>query len=96
MEAHHLSRELGLTHAEFFDNLPAAIAHREFERDGPRVVIRDGSRCVMMELGPERRRKLALLNLPYAVVTFTFSGFNESERTAFMDRFDLYFRRGGG
>jgi hypothetical protein len=96
MEYCGLSREHGLTHAEFFASLPAAIAHRPFERCGPQVVIRDGARKVVVELGPERWRKLGQLNLPSVVITITFSGFDDVERAAFLERFDLYFQRGGG
>lgn len=96
MAAERFSREMGLTHAEFFRTLPSAIAGQPFQRKGSRVTIDYGERSVVIELGPERTRRIALLALPYTEVRFAFVGFANDQREQFMQRFDLYFRRGGG
>ncbi|NIW04322.1 MAG: hypothetical protein GWN34_20085 [Gammaproteobacteria bacterium] len=96
MSGERFTREMGLTYAEFFRSLPAAIARHPFRRDGARVVIDYGERSVVIELGAQRTRKIALLELPCVDVTFTFKAFSAQQRDAFMVRFDLYFRRGGG
>lgn len=90
------SRELGLTHAEFFRSLPPAIAQRPCTIEGNRVVIEHGDGRVEIELGPRQDRRIASLRLPYLVARFTFIGLSGSEREQFMARFERYFQRGGG
>lgn len=93
---HCFTRELGLKHAEFFRSLPAAIDHHAYALDGSTVTIDYGDRRVTIELGPQMQRRIASLTLPYAEVRFCFHDFSTVQRAAFMQRFDLYFRRGGG
>lgn len=90
------TRELGLTHAEFYRSLPPAIAHRVFTVEDNRVRIDDGDRTVTIELGEQRYRSIASLRLPYLEARFTFLGFTTAERLKFMERFERYFQRGGG
>jgi hypothetical protein len=85
-----------LTHAEFYRSLPAAIAHRAFTVEDGVVRIEYEERAVTIELRPQRHRSIASLRLPYLEVRFTFFGFPSSERQEFMERFELYFQRGGG
>ena len=95
--SHQFSREMGLSHAEFFRSLPAAIGQRPYRREGDRVRVElDDGRQVQFELGPERRRVIALLELPVTDVTFRFHGFDDAALEAFMRHFDLRFQRGGG
>jgi hypothetical protein len=89
-------RELGLTHAEFFRFLPPAISPHRFTVEENTVRIADGDRTVTIELGPQQRRSIASLRLPYLEASFTFLGFSAEERAAFMARFERYFQRGGG
>lgn len=96
MPTYAFTREMGLTREEFFKCLPQAIAHREFTVTNSQVRIQFESCAVIIELGEERIRSIALLRLPYMEVRFTFLGFSVQEREEFMDRFNLYFRRGGG
>lgn len=95
-EGYSFTREMGLTHAEFYRSLPPAIAHRAYSVEDDRVLIEFDERTVIIELGPQRYRSIASLRLPYAQVRFTFLGFSPGERQDFMDRFELYFQRGGG
>jgi hypothetical protein len=90
------SRELGLTHAEFYRSLPPAIAHRPFAVENHRVVIQHGHGHVVIELGPQQYRSIASLRLPYLEARFTFAGLSRNDREQFMARFERYFRRGGG
>ena len=97
MVDHQFTQELGLTHAEFFRSLPAAIEHRDYHVAGDRVQVEyDDGRQVTFVLGPEQRRRIALLSMPYCEIRFEFSGFSDQQLQAFTHRFDLYFRRGGG
>ena len=93
---HAFTREMGLTREEFFKSLPQAIDHREFTVTNGVVRIQFESRAVTIELGQEKTRSIALLALPYMEVQFTFLDFSVQERERFMERFNLYFRRGGG
>ena len=96
MAVYRVTQDMGLTHVEFFTTLPAAIAHREYWVEGNVVRIEYEGRYVLIELGCEQVRKIALLRLPHTEVTFSFHHFTTEQRDAFMARFDLYFRRGGG
>lgn len=95
-EAFRFVRELGLTHAEFYRMLPAALAHRRHTVTDGRVVVAEGRRRVEIGLGPEGERRLGLLRLPVTRVEFAFHGYARSEIETFMRRFDLAFQRGGG
>ena len=95
--SHDFNREMGLNHDEFFRSLPAAIDHREYRRDGNQVRVDiDAERYLLFDLGPQGERMIALLRLPVTYVRFRFHGFDDDAFEAFMRRFDLCFRRGGG
>ena len=96
MEDRSFTKNFGLTHAEFFRSLPSAIENHPFRIEGQRVTIDYDNRSVEIELGVQQVRKIALLEIPYTDLRFTFKGFDQQEMDAFMHRFDLYFRRGGG
>lgn len=91
-----ITKNMGLTHADFFRLLPRAIDGRDYVRDGVRVTIREGDASVTITLGSQQVRKIALLEIPHADVTLTFDGWDEEAREAFMARFDRAFQRGGG
>jgi len=87
---------MGLTHAEFFRSLPAAIEHRDYTVEDGVVRVDVDGRQVVIELGPQLSRNIALLKIPYVEVRFSFHGFSDEAREQFMERFELYYRRGGG
>ena len=90
------TRELGVSEQEFFQSLPAAIGDRAFVRDGRTVRFDVDGHVVTLELGPQQTRRLGALELPFLRVTFRLGGMSAEARKAFMERFELYFRRGGG
>lgn len=96
LESYSFSRELGFSHAEFFRSLPAAIAHREYVVCGNMLRLDYEQGRVEIELGPEQVRAIASLRIPNTKVTFTFYKLSQSQREQFMQRFNLYFQRGGG
>ncbi len=96
METRRFTREMGMTHADFFRILPSAIDQHPYRRRERRIDIDYGDRSVQIEFGDEKIRGIALLQLPYIDMSFAFHGFSDNQREAFMKRFDLYFRRGGG
>lgn len=90
------SREMGLTHDDFWRLLPRAMGEHRYERIGDQVhaAVNDGK--LLIELGATMERKIALLRLPYSTVSFTFTGVSKEQQLAFKAHFDLHFQRGGG
>ncbi len=90
------SRDMGITHSEFFRTLPAALATLPYTVQGHDVVIGEDTRRLVISLSPEGRRRIAALSLPTTQVHFTFSGYSPQDIDRFMARFDRAFQRGGG
>jgi hypothetical protein len=91
-----LRREMGMSHAEFFRSLPAAMGEQAFSICGSTVTAENGSRRLIISLAPEQERRIALLRLPVTWVIFDFTGYSEAEVEAFMRRFERHYQRGGG
>lgn len=92
----HYSREMGLTDADFYRILPKAMGKHPHRIEG-RVVhatVHEGT--VEIVLGPQQVRRIALLQLPFSDVSFTFRGVTLEQQQRFKQHFDLYFQRGGG
>ena len=90
------SREMGLTHAEFFRTLPAAMGGQAYQVSGRCISVEDGDRRLTILLDPEGERRIALLRLPVTRVSFEFSRYTQQDIDAFMKRFERHFQRGGG
>ena len=91
-----ISKDMGVTHAEFFRLLPLALGTAAYSSDGARVVRKDGNRRLEITLGPEATRQIALLRVPRTAVTLSFSGYSEDDRAAALALFDRAFQRAGG
>jgi hypothetical protein len=91
-----VTRDMGLTHAEFFRTLPGVLAGLRFQRQEATVEVFDADRHLTIHLAPEGQRRLAALRLPVTRVTFVFRGYAEAERAAFLQHFERRFQRGGG
>ena len=87
---------MGVDHRDFFRLLPRAMGEHAYAVDGTTVNVVVGRGTLRIDLGEEQVRRIALLALPFARVSFTFTGTSEAERDAFTRRFELAFRRGGG
>lgn len=90
------SRDMGITHREFFRTLPAALAQTSYTVQGRDVIITEDTRRLVITLSPEGRRRIAVLSLPTTQVHFAFSGYSPQDVEQFMSRFDRAFQRGGG
>ena len=90
------SREMGLTHADFWRLLPSAMGKHSYTINGDAVRATVDGGQLDITLGPPEERRIALLRLPYSVVSFTFTGVEEVQQQAFKAHFDLRFQRGGG
>ena len=91
-----LVRRMALTHRDFLRSLPGAAPGMESRINGPEIELSAFPRRVLISLGPEECRRLGALALPETEVRLRFEGFSEQQRQAFLERFDLAFRRGGG
>jgi hypothetical protein len=87
---------MGLGHAELFRLLPRAIGGRTWRVHRDLITITAQEQQVYIKLFPEGRRDLGALKLPVTMLEFSFHGFTPEQVDAFMERFDLAFRRGGG
>ena len=90
------SREMGVTDEDFFRILPKAMGEHPYRVENRTVHGRIDDGHVKIVLGAQQERRIALLRLPFAEVSFTFRGVPEARQQAFKRNFDLYFQRGGG
>ena len=92
-----ISREMGLTYAEFFrslSHLPFGWVYETYS-DGADLQYAKGT--IQISLGPQCERRLsALVKIPFIEVIFKYVDLSESEIRSFQSRFDLTFHRGGG
>ena len=87
------SHRINISHDEFLRTLPAALGTSSFVA-GDRVFGSD-ARSLEIEFREEAPLRIASLALPFARIELRFDGYDE-EIAAAVQRFDLYFRRGGG
>ena len=96
------TREMGITHREYLRTLQRAVEGRPYTAvDGggtatTTIRIEDGEHHVEIVLPPQRVRRIALVKLPITDVEFRFFGHTDEAAQAVMERFEIYFRRGGG
>ena len=90
------TRDMGLTHSDFFRTLPAAVPGLPYTVQGADVIVTEDARRLQISLSPEGRRRIAALSLPTTQVRFTFSGYSSEDIDRFMGQFDRAFQRGGG
>ncbi len=91
-----LTREMSITHRDFFRLLPRAVNGAPVTRRGNQADIATEAGQVKITLAPETTRKLGLMEFPVTPVTIEFSGFTPPDQAAFLARFDLAYQRGGG
>lgn len=87
---------MGYTHEEFISNFAAVADGRPYQQHPQRIELNDGSARLVIELGDEQFRKLGSLAIPTMSVVFKFFNYEPSAREGFMQRFDLYYHKGGG
>ena len=91
-----LTREMSISHKEFFRLLPRAVNGMPVTRRGNVADIVTGAGQVKITLAPESVRKLGLMEFPVTAVTIEFKGFSAADQAAFLSRFDLAYQKGGG
>ncbi len=90
------TREMGLSHREFFRTLPAAMGRHKYivRRNSVEALLGSGS--VLIVLSPESERNIASIRVPKTDVRFVFKNVSEEEKITFINYFDKRFQRGGG
>lgn len=91
-----ITKEMAITHADFFRTLPRALDEQPFKKTGNRVVLENKGQRLDISLGPERTRQIAGLKVPATDVTLAFSGYDKTEIAATLRLFERAFQRGGG
>jgi len=88
--------EMSISREEFLRTLPAAVAGAHFRVEGELISYGDASRGWHIRLVPMKALKIGLLDLPRHDVHISLIGYLEPEGKAFLERLEVYFRRGGG
>jgi sulfur carrier protein ThiS len=91
-----ITKEMAVTHADFFRTLPRALDAAPFKKTGNRVVVEEKGKRLDISLGPERTRQIAGLKVPAADVTLAFTGYDRTEIAAALRLFERSFQKGGG
>lgn len=87
---------MGVSHHDFFRLLDKAVQPYTYTVTGQCIKIQEDSRQVLINVAPERIRKLASFRLPVTDLEFSFRGFSAEEITAFLKQFDKTYQCGGG
>lgn len=88
--------DMTVTRAEFLRLLPAAVGHAKFVEETDGFAHRDGDRAWRIAFTRLPELRIALVRLERHRVEFNFEGYGDDEIAAFLARFELHFRRGGG
>jgi hypothetical protein len=91
-----IEKEMGITHAEFFRNIPRVIGTDDYSKTADRVSVQSGDKGLEISIAEEGERRIALFVLPVTRVTLTFKGYAKAEVTSTIEAFDRAFQRGGG
>ncbi len=89
---HHM----GISRGEFFRTLPDALGTTAFATSGDQITVDTPGRRLEIHFREETPLRIASLTLPSATVELRFEGYGVAEIVASLQRFELYFRRGGG
>jgi hypothetical protein len=91
-----VEQEMALTHADFFRSFPNALNGESYAVEGGTVRVSGPDGSWTIELGPEGKRRIALLAVPATKVRLVFEGYSEAARKSALERFERAFQRGGG
>jgi|CXWK01.1.fsa_nt_gi hypothetical protein len=92
---HPIEKIMSLTREDFLASLRHAGPADDLGGDVHAVALNTGRAIIRFQKLPGARLG-GLLDLPRAKVTIAFEDVAESDRTAFLKRFDMAFQRGGG
>jgi hypothetical protein len=89
-------RRMSISRSEFFRTLPDALGIDALAAAGDTVTVETPTSRLEIRFREVAPLRLASLTLPAADIELRFAGYRDTEVAAVLDRFDLYFRRGGG
>lgn len=91
-----LSQDMTISREEFLRCLPAAVGSVAYEVTGAEIRHREAARGWRITVSALPDLALGAIRLPRQRVQVHLSGYGAAEARRFLDRFELYFRRGGG
>ena len=91
-----ITKEMGLTHKDFFRTIKNAIGDEKLEINSNGVILRSENKILEVKLGPERKRSIGLLKFPVTDIRISYVGYSTKAVKQSLKRFNLYFKRGGG
>jgi len=92
-----ITKDMGLTHREFYRTFPAVAGDWGWRIEDDVVTLDHPAGPITIHVAPERRRRIARrISLPATTLRFEFATHEQTEVDAFMARFDMHFQRGGG
>ena len=93
---HRTVYRMNITRAEFERLLLGALGGSDFAVDGDTFSGGDDLRNWRIRVGPEEVNRIGMVRLALREVAIELAGYDDAGAKAFMARFDLYFRKGGG
>ena len=89
-------RDMGCTESQWLRWLPDAIGKHPWQLQAKAASVRISAGALALTWRVGTPRLIALMRMPRLLVSFRFTGLDDTQRYAFMKRFDLYMQRGGG
>ena len=91
-----LAQDMTIARDEFLRSLPAAVDHAEFRIDKNEIRPLDADRKWRIVINALADLSIGMIRLPRHHVEIFLTDCGVEETRAFLARFELYFRRGGG
>lgn len=91
-----LAQDMTIAREAFLRLLPAAVGHAPFEVDATEIRPLDRSLGWRITVAPLPALRLGAIALPRLQVEIRLAGYDAARTRAFLERFELYYRRGGG
>ena len=91
-----IEKEMALTHEDIFRILPSSLGTDAFTVAGRIVTLEGRGRKLVIEIGEEGERKIALMRIPQMSVRLVFSRYDDGAREDALARIWRYFQKGGG
>jgi hypothetical protein len=92
-----IKKEMGLTHREFYTELPNLLEGTPCRQSDDTIHFQDNGRTVEIVLGKQGFRELShSMRMPVTPVTLRLHDFPDNEVEPFIRRFNLRFMKGGG
>lgn len=92
-----IKKEMGITHKDFYAELPNLLNDIPYQQSNGTISFRLNDKKVEIDISPEGVRKLGQsVQLPVTLVTLRFFDFSNEEIERFIKLYNLRFMKGGG